>query len=123
MKNAIQNFQIPVTDFDRAHQFYSHVMDYQLEQMEFNGIRLGVFRFDSKEGVGGSIIQAEGLQPSSEGIMIYLHAGRDLQAFLNRVEEAGGKIFQPKTALGPRMGFYAIFHDSEGNRVGLYSSN
>ncbi|WP_420386962.1 VOC family protein [Roseivirga sp.] len=123
MKNAIQNFQIPVSDFDRAVQFYSHVMGYDLQCMEFGGYKIASFRFDQKDGIGGSLIQAEGLEPSKHGTMVYLHAGEDLNPWLNRIEEAGGTLFHHKTPLGPGMGYYAIFDDTEGNRVGLYSTH
>ncbi len=121
MTSTIQNFQIPVLDYDRSHRFYSTLMDYELQTMEASDFKLGVFQFDQDKGVGGCIIKSEGLEPSKHGTMVYLHAGRDLQPYLDRCMKAGGNIFAEKTPLGPQMGFYAIIEDTEGNRVGLYS--
>lgn len=81
MTNAIQNFQIPVIDFDRALKFYNTVMEYDLKIMEFQGTQMGVFNFDPKNGVGGTIIKAEWLEPSANGTLIYLQAGNDLAPF------------------------------------------
>ena len=120
MQHAIQNFQIPVVDFARARTFYSSVMGYDLEVMETPQFQLGIFQSDSG-GVGGTIIKSEELTPSSTGTMVYLHAGEDLQPHLDRIEKAGGSIDVPKAQLGPGMGYFAIFRDTEGNRVGLYS--
>jgi predicted enzyme related to lactoylglutathione lyase len=120
MKHAIQNFQIPVTDFTRARTFYSTLMGYDLEVMETPQFQLGIFQADPG-GVGGTIIKSDGLSPSATGTMVYLHAGEDLQPHLDRIEKAGGSIDVPKTQLGPGMGYFAIFRDTEGNRVGLYS--
>ncbi len=53
--------------------------------------------------------------------MIYINAGRDLEPALQRIEPAGGKVLVSKTQVGPGMGYYAVFVDSEGNRVGLAS--
>lgn len=120
--SAIQNFQIPVTDFKRAHDFYNQVMDYSLETLEYQGAQLAFFKCATEDGVSGSLIKSEGLSPSLEGTMVYLHAGEDLQPYLDRAMVAGGNTFMEKTQLGPKMGFFAIFDDCEGNRVGLYSN-
>ncbi|MBT3276349.1 MAG: VOC family protein, partial [Spirochaetales bacterium] len=59
--------------------------------------------------------------PSEQGSVVYIDANPDLQIVLNRIESAGKSVFIPKTQVGPDMGFFAQFKDSEGNRVGLYS--
>nr|WP_299337540.1 VOC family protein [Allomuricauda sp.] len=123
MKNAIQNFQIPVIDFERAHKFYSKILGYELQIMETPDYTLGIFEFDFQGGVGGSIIKSEGLVPSNKGTMVYLHVGEDLQPVANRVLAEGGKINIHKSQLGPNMGYFAIIEDTEGNQVGLYSTN
>ena len=121
--SAIQNFQIPVIDFKQALDFYNQVMDYELETLEYQGAQLAFFRCATDNGVSGSLIKSEGLSPSRSGTMVYLQAGDDLQPYLDRIIQAGGNIFMPKTQLGPNMGYFAIFDDCEGNRVGLYSRN
>ncbi len=121
--SAIQNFQIPVSDFERAHSFYSKVMNYELNKMEYGNSKLALFQFDQRNGIGGTLIKSEGLEPSKKGTMIYLHAGNDLQPFLERVRANGGQVINEKTPLGPDMGYFAIFDDTEGNRVGLYSKD
>ena len=45
----------------------------------------------------------------------------DVQNELNRIETAGGKIYQPKTEISPEHGFMVAFIDTEGNRVALHS--
>lgn len=121
-KNAIQNFQIPVVDFDRAITFYSTIMGYKLEELEFQGVKLGVFKSDEEDGVSGTLILGSDQEPSRGGALVYLHCDDDLNDHLSKVQEAGGEIYIEKTELGPNMGFFAIIHDTEGNRVGLYST-
>jgi predicted enzyme related to lactoylglutathione lyase len=53
--------------------------------------------------------------------LVYLNGGKDLSVVLDRVEKAGGKIMLPKTKIDDEMGYYAIFNDCEGNKVGLHS--
>ncbi|GAB5524409.1 MAG: VOC family protein [Roseivirga sp.] len=121
--SAIQNFQIPVTDFKRAHTFYNTLMGYELETLEYQGAQLAFFKCESKGGVSGSLIKSEGLTPSTSGTMVYLHAGDNMEPYLERASTTGANIIVQKTQLGPGMGFFAIFDDCEGNRVGLYSNN
>lgn len=122
--HAIQNFNIPVINFDRAHQFYSRLLGYELQRMEFNGIKLGIFNFDKKKGgVGGALICDSSSKPSMEGTIVYLDTGNNLQENLDNMKMENMTIMVPKTALGPNMGFFSIIIDSEGNKVGLYSRN
>jgi predicted enzyme related to lactoylglutathione lyase len=54
-------------------------------------------------------------------VAIYLNGGDDLSVMLGRVEPAGGKVIFPKTLISEDNGFFAIFADTEGNAVGLWS--
>ena len=38
-----------------------------------------------------------------------------------KIAANGGQIIVPKTEMGPEMGFFAIFSDTEGNKLGLHS--
>jgi hypothetical protein len=52
---------------------------------------------------------------------MYLNAGENLQVVLDRVEKNGGQIILPKTAHADESGYFAIFLDSEGNKMALNS--
>ena len=83
IKTSIENFNIPVLDFDRAHLFYSNLLGYKSEIMEFEGVKLEVFKSDMEnDGVGGPLIYDEQLKPSQDGTIVYLHTGKDLQTSL-----------------------------------------
>ena len=120
MLNAINWFEIPAVDFDRAVDFYSKVLNQPIRKEIFFGTPNGVFQAEDP-GVGGSIVKNDTV-PSTSGVLPYLNAGNDLAGILGRVEAAGGKVVMPITAIGP-MGSIAVFIDSEGNRVGLHSEN
>lgn len=121
MKNAINWFEIPVKNFDRAQKFYEAVLGAKTQVMEAMGMKMAFFPADIENGgVGGGIIQGEGYEPSKEGVLIYLNGGDDLSLPLSRVEKAGGKILLLKTSLGPN-GFKAHFLDTEGNQVAFHS--
>jgi predicted enzyme related to lactoylglutathione lyase len=119
MSNALNWFEIPATDIERAVTFYGKILDTELVVQEsMPGFSMAMF--PSEEGVGGALLQGEGYAPSAEGSLIYLNAGDDLSAVLSRIEGAGGQVLTPKTDIGEN-GFMAYFQDSEGNKVGLHS--
>ncbi len=124
MKNAINWFEIPAKDFERAKSFYEQVTDATFEtvEMEDMGMTMAFFPADWENGTGGSIVFGPGNEPSEKGLLIYLNGGDDLAAPLSRVEKAGGKVIVPKTSLG-EYGFMGQFIDTEGNRVAFHSRN
>lgn len=121
MKNAINWFEIPVNDIDKAKTFYETILGANMQVMEAMGMKSAFFPADLQSGsIGGCLIQGKGYQPSMNGALVYLNCGEDLGVALSKVEAAGGKVVLPKTSLGPN-GFMAHFTDSEGNKVGLHS--
>jgi uncharacterized protein len=123
MKDAINWFEIPAKDFERAQKFYETLLEVKITEMPFPDGKYGVFPSDKeKQGVGGGLVQMEGYVPSAEGVTIYLPGGDDLNTPLGRIEAAGGKVVMPKTSIGEN-GFMALFMDTEGNRLALHSLN
>ena len=122
MKNTLNWFEIPATDFARAKAFYATVLDSQIHESPIPGLQYGYLPYDqSSGGVGGAIVAGDGNAPATTGTVVYLNGGNDLAIPLSRVEEAGGRVILPKTEIGPGMGFMALFIDSEGNKVGFHS--
>ena len=83
--------------------------------------RMGFLLHEQASGIGGAIVQSEGRVPGRDGVLVYLSGGQDLDTVLARIEPAGGSVVQRKTAVAPDLGFYALFIDSEGNRLALHS--
>ncbi|WP_236970356.1 VOC family protein [Membranihabitans marinus] len=122
MKSHLSIFEIPATEISRAVNFYQAILDINIEQMEMPGMEMGIFPYEDQM-VTGVIIKGEDYLPSAHGVTIYLNAGDNLQVILDKVEKNGGKIILPKTAHADESGFFALFLDSEGNRLGLHSPN
>lgn len=122
MKSFISIFEIPATDISRAIAFYQTILDLKIEQMEIPGMEMGILPYEGQM-VTGVIIKGEGYKPSADGVTIYLNAGVNLQIILDKIEGNGGKIIVPKTPHGDESGYFALFIDSEGNRMGLHSPN
>lgn len=120
MKSYISMFEIPATDISRAINFYQALMDIKIEKMDVEGMQMGILPYKGQM-VTGVIIQADGYKPSADGATMYLNAGENLQVVLDRVEKNGGQILVPKTAHADESGYFAIFLDSEGNKMALNS--
>lgn len=120
--NAIEWFEIPVLDFPRAKLFYNAIFDFEMPEMQMGPNTMGFLLHEQGKGVGGAIIHGDGYVPSVQGSIVYLSGGSDLSVVLSRVETAGGSVLVGKTQVSPEHGYFAHFLDSEGNRVGLYSS-
>jgi uncharacterized protein len=120
MINAINWFEIPVLDFDRAKQFYETLFGAPIMEMPFPDGKYGMLPSDMETGVGGGIVQGDGFEPSDKGTLVYLNGGDDLNIPLAKINAAGGKVIMEKTAIGAN-GFMAVFMDTEGNKVALHS--
>jgi hypothetical protein len=118
--NALNWFEIPVTDVARAKKFYETSFDIEMDQMEMMGMQMVMFPSQSPKS-GGALVQSPNHKPSTEGSIIYLNGNPNLQIVLDRIENAGGKITMPKTNIGGDNGYMAFFLDTEGNLVGLHS--
>ena len=120
MKNFINWFEIPVTDFDRAKKFYETVMECEINTGDFGPWRMGFFPADQGK-VSGAIVVGEGYEPTTKGALIYLNCNPDLNVNLARVEAAGGKVTAPKRQISPEIGYWAMIIDTEGNRLAFHS--
>ena len=118
--HAVNWFEIPVNNIDRAQSFYEQVFASKLHRQDMGGQTLAVFPYDD-DAVGGCLLAGSGVEPSSHGALVYLNAQPSLDAVLARVETAGGRITTPKVQLPGDMGVFAHITDSEGNRVGLHA--
>lgn len=122
MKSYISMFEIPATDISRAVNFYQAILDIKIEKMDVEGMQMGILPYE-EQLVTGVIIKADGYKPSADGVTIYLNGGDNLQIILDKVEKSGGKILTQKTAHADGSGFFAVFIDSEGNKMALNSPN
>jgi len=122
MKSYISIFEIPATDISRAIDFYQLILNIKIEKMDMPEMQMGILPYE-EQLITGVIIKGEGYKPSAEGVTLYLNGGDNLQFILDKVESNGGKILIPKTLHADESGYFAIFLDSEGNKIGLHSPN
>jgi len=123
-ENALNWFEISVSDIARAKIFYEAVFGIQMHQEEMMGMQMAYFPFEDMNGkVAGALVQSELHKPSMDGAKIYLNGNPDLSNALGKVAAAGGKVIMPKTFISDNVGHMAFFIDTEGNSVALHSGN
>jgi len=116
-------FEIPATDLTRAMTFYSTILETDFHVETMGEAHMAIFARTQDDAVNGCLLLAPHSTPSATGTVVYLNAGDDLSLALGRVVPAGGAVVVPKTAIGADRGFFAVFSDTEGNTVGLYSQH
>lgn len=114
----ISLFEIPASDISRAISFYEEILSIDIEQMDVDGMKMGIFPTEGQP-VSGILIETEGYAPSADGSVLYFNAKNDLESVLDIVEKNGGEIILPKTMHADESGYFAIILDSEGNKIGL----
>lgn len=120
--NVLNWFEVPVTDFKRAKKFYETIFEINMAEHSMGGYMMGFFPYEMGSGkLSGAIVHGEHRVPAKDGALIYFNANPDLSSSLSRIEKAGGKILVPKTQIGPEIGFFALFIDTEGNKMALHS--
>ena len=117
-KDLISWFEIPVYDIHRATAFYNTIFHIEMEAA-VNG-EFAMAYFPSAGGIGGALIYGPGCVPNDTGTLIYLNAGADIDGVLGRIDRAGGRVIMSRTLISEDAGHFALFIDSEGNRVALH---
>lgn len=139
--NLISWFEIPVYDLERAIKFYTSVFRIlEFERTGFNGIPMAVFKSNSANRTfttSGVLVQNK--KVDGDGPILFFNANLGMTDILDRIENAGGKLLVkktliknadstgkvviPKTLIDGNVGYFAIFEDTEGNKMALYSNS
>jgi uncharacterized protein len=118
MKKMIAWVEIPALDIRRAVKFYNTILKTDLEILDFGSEKMACFPTGE-----GAISEAPGFTPSKNGALVSFDTGDALEETIAAITVAGGEIVTPKTKIEAEgRGYFAIFTDTEGNRVGLYGN-
>lgn len=120
--NALNWFEIPVTDMARAKHFYQSIFGIHMDEMNMPGMEMAGFPGEPGSGkASGALVKSEYHRPSMDGVIVYLNANPDMKNILDRIEAEHGEVVMGKTQISPEIGYMAFFIDTEGNRIALHS--
>lgn len=122
MENLVTFIDIPATDFSRAVSFYKAILGLEISEADISGTKMGFFPTDGTN-VSGAIVQGKDFRPSTDGVIVYLNGGNDLQTILDKVALNNGKVIVPKRHISPEVGYVGMFIDTEGNKMAVHSIN
>ena len=115
MKKLVCWVDIPSLDFSRAVKFYNGVLNINLQEFDCGEEKMACFPTGE-----GAVSFSPDFKPSANGPIVNFDCGDDLDATMVRVEKLGGQIVFPKTKIEVEgRGYFALFVDTEGNRLGL----
>lgn len=118
-KQAAVWFEIPTTDIERAKKFYSTVLATQFRDDNSGPNPMAVFAYSGDaEAVSGHIHPGK---PAAEGTgpLIHFPLPDSLEAGMQRVWDAGGKVASPPIEIP--AGRFAYCVDPDGNSFGLFT--
>ncbi|MGE0396078.1 MAG: VOC family protein [Kofleriaceae bacterium] len=112
-------FEIAVSDLEKAARLYEATFDTKLERTLFANVPHAIFK--SGERSLGALILADANRPAKGGhsTVLYLQVP-NVKAALGRATEAGAKVVQGETSIGPQ-GTYALVADHDGNVIGIHT--
>ena len=117
--DAVNWFEIPTTDLDRAVGFYEMLLGQKMRVAEF-GERIAMFP-SSVQGVGGCLVQRDFQYPSENGALVSLNCDSGLDAAVDRLKASGhGALVLSKREVPGGFGWIACVRDTEGNHVALH---
>jgi predicted enzyme related to lactoylglutathione lyase len=117
MPNPVVHFEIAGKNGQQLQDFYTKLFGWKVNSG--NSTNYGLVDTGAKTGINGGIMSTQGEMPSY--ITFYIQVD-DLQAYLDRAANLGGKSMVPPTPI-PGMGSFAMFTDPEGHLVGLFKSS
>jgi len=122
MKRLVSFFEIPATDFARAVLFYESVFNIEMQKFDCDREKMAFFPEEDGNCPGSISWSSEiNFAPSQDGVLLSLSC-EDIDKMLDVIEKNGGKIVIPKTKIeAENRGYFSVFIDCEGNRLGLYS--
>jgi uncharacterized protein len=123
-KNPFTWVEIYVEDMARAKTFYETVLAIEMTAFPtpdgLGDLEMLSFPWEETEkNISGALVKTEQMKPGAGGILVYFTC-EDCLIEEGRVEKAGGKVLQPKMAIG-NYGFCSVVMDTEGNSIGLHS--
>ena len=118
MNNTFCWVDIPVSNLDRAINFYSAMLATSIQKVSEHGFEFGLF--PHKDGDVSGCLSVMDRKPSKDGALVYLNVEGQLDETIKRAKAQGSTILADKEQIGP-WGYRALIVDSEGNAIALYS--
>lgn len=110
----VVHFEISADEPERAVRFYSTIFGWEFHKWDgpedYWLVKTGE---DSEPGINGGLFRRKGPAGHINTVEV-----NDLDSFINKIVDGGGKLVMPKMAV-PGVGYLAYCHDTEESLLGL----
>ncbi len=114
--SEIVYLEIPAPDLSKAKTFFGDVFGWTFTD---SGEHYAMFSTGGEGGMGGGGLDAK-QEASEKGLNLYIRVD-DIPAALARIAEHGGSVVAEKTKISDEHGYFGLFKDPNGNRLGIWS--
>jgi len=125
MNHTIVHFEIPADNLEKLKQFYENVFGWKIEKSpgpveywSINTVPVDEQGKPTEIGVNGGMIKRQNPEHKLTSYILV----ESVDAYAKKIEDAGGKILVPKTAV-PSIGYWAMFTDPDGNVLAIWEEN
>ena len=118
--HPIVHIEIPAKNPQASSKFYAAAFDWTI-QVSPDFADYPMFQAEGGPAGGFTMVgDMHGVSTKTGEVLIYISTD-DIDASLASVEKHGGKKLLGKTEI-PQVGWFALFSDPEGNKIGLFTT-
>ncbi len=114
-------FEIPVSDIEKAKQFYSALFGWNYEKFMYEASYCAIQGENGRMGALRQTNELASSKPVSHPLPVMYFTVDDVGGTLKKVQSLGGQIALDKCDIPNNGGSYAHFHDLDKNRIGIYA--
>ncbi|MEM2955319.1 MAG: VOC family protein, partial [Nitrososphaerales archaeon] len=121
MYHTIVHFEIPAENVEKLRKFYSQLFGWKIEKTEgMNYWLIETVPVDKQgrpkaQGVNGGMMKKQ----NPEHKFTYYVSVESVDEYCKKIEKLGGKVVVPKMEV-PKMGWWAMAIDPEGNHFAIW---
>ena len=123
MKFGVTWYEIPVSDMNRAVEFYSQLFGMQIEVSDFGELKMALMPYyENQIGISGALVENKNFyHPDKEnGPLIYFETD-SVKNTLEKATSLGATVLIDERQISPEHGYMGVFLDTEGNRIALHA--
>ena len=119
MKHPVIHFEIAANDPERLKRFYKELFGWKIEgSAEMPEYQMIITAEEGEPGINGGLMSKQMPQQCN---LNYVSV-ESIETYAEKLKELGGQVVVPKMAV-PKMGYFAVGLDPEGNPVGLWQTD
>jgi len=118
MDHPVIHFEIPAKDLEKMKKFYTDLFGWKIAGAGYGEYQMVETKTGEAPGINGGMMRKQGPQHTCVNYVMV----ESVADYSDTVKKLGGQVVVPKTAI-PKMGYFAMCLDPEGNPIGLFEND